>query len=88
MQGWILVLGLALRGMELAGYLITSNDAMRRQVVSLPMCVMARCVPLAAETLSGAWLYHRVQFSHVASLDWVEASDGCCSMGSSVLVIP
>ena len=71
-----MVLGLALRGMELAGYLITSNDAMRRQVVSLPMCVMARCVPLAVETLPEAWLYRRVQLFYAVGLDWVETGDG------------
>jgi hypothetical protein len=51
--------GLALHGVAPASYLITSDDTMWRWVVSSLMCVLVRCIPLAVETLSGAWLYRR-----------------------------
>ena len=38
-------------------------------VVLLLMCALAHCVPPAVVALSETWLYHRVLFLHVASLD-------------------
>ena len=77
MQGWILVLGLALHSVASGGCLITSNDTAWWQVVLSPMCVLALCVLLVAKTLPGAWLYHRVQLFYAMGLDWVETGDGC-----------
>ena len=75
-QGRALVLGLVQCGVQPDSPLITSDDAAWRLVVSSPVCALARCVLLAAETLSGVWLYRRVHFSYVVSLDWVETGDG------------
>jgi hypothetical protein len=59
-QGWPLVLDLVLCGATPVSHLITSDDAVWWQVVSPLMRALARCVPLAAEMLSGAWLYSGV----------------------------
>lgn len=75
-QGWALVPDLVLRGATPVSHLISGDDTMWRRVVSPLVRALARCVPLAAETLSGALLYRGVQFPHVVSLDWVGASDG------------
>ena len=76
-QDWILVLGLALHGATPVSHLIIGDDAAWWQVVSPLVHALVHCVPLMEKTLSRAWLYCGVQFSHTVSLDWVGASDGC-----------
>ena len=58
-------------------HLIADDVAAWRWVILSFVCALARCVLLATEMLSEAWLHHRVQLSHAGSLDWVEASDVC-----------
>ena len=75
MQGWTLVLGLALRGVALGSHLITNNDAWRWMISSLVRALTC-CVPPMVEMPLEAWFYCRAQASHVVGLDRVEASDG------------
>jgi hypothetical protein len=56
-QGWALVPDLVLRGATPVSHLITSDDDAWWQAVSPRVRALARCVPLAAKMLSGAWLY-------------------------------
>ena len=75
-QDWILVLGLALRGVTSDSHLISGDGTAWRLAVLSLMRALAHCVLPMAETLSKAWLYRGILFSHIVGLDRVGAGGG------------
>jgi hypothetical protein len=71
-QDWVLVPGLALRGMAPDSHLITNDDAVWRWVILSFVHALTRCAPLVVGTLLKAWFYHQTQASHTVSpLVWM-----------------
>ena len=62
--------------MALSSHLITSDDAVGRQVILSLVCALTHDALLVAEMLLEACFHCRVQASHVVDLDRAEASDG------------